>query len=140
MSDKSTSTGSAKEVVTGKANGMPFDKFDEKIISWGRMKYGERYAKALWRKELVEVKDLNLDDDLDKYKFDENCSLVNDVIACESPKYAASLLNDKRFATLKWQVECRYRFHENLFVTWKRCVRRKQGDNCKRGEFTKCRR
>jgi hypothetical protein len=82
---------------------------------WGRMKYGERYAKALWRNELVEIKDLNLDDDLDKYKFDEHCSLVNDVIACDSPKYAASLLSDKRFGTVKWQVDCRYRFREKLF-------------------------
>jgi hypothetical protein len=113
MSDKST--GNAKEVFTGKANGMPFDKFDEKVISWGRMKYGERYAKALWRNELVEIKDLNLDDDLDKYKFEEHSSLVNDIIACESPKYAASLLADKRFSTLKWQVDCRYRFREKLF-------------------------
>ncbi len=71
---------------TGKLSGMPFDKFDEKVISWGRMKYGERYAKALWRNELPDLKALDLSDELDQYKFDEHCSLVNDVISCESVK------------------------------------------------------
>ena len=113
MSGKAT--GIAQEKFTGKGNGMPFDKLDELVISWGRAKYGEKYAKALWRDELVVLKDLNLEDDLDKYKFDEHCSLVNDVIACDSPKYAASLLKDKRFTTLKWQVDCRFRFREKLF-------------------------
>jgi hypothetical protein len=102
-------------LFTGKGSGMPFDKLEENVISWGRMKYGEKYAKALWRNELVDLKDLNMEDDLDKYKFDEHCSLVNDVIACDSPKYAASLLKDKRFSTLKWQINCRFRFREKLF-------------------------
>jgi hypothetical protein len=106
---------SAMVMFTGKGNGMPFEKLEEKVISWGGMKYGEKYAKALWRNELVVLKDLNLEDDLDKYKFDEHCSLVNDVIACDSPKYAASLLKDKRFSTLKWQVDCRFRLREKLF-------------------------
>jgi len=100
---------------TGKEDGLAFDKFDEKVISWGRLKYGERYAKALWRNELVDLNDLDLTDELDQYKFEEHCSMVNDVIACDSPKYAASLLKDKRFATLKWQMDCRYRFREKMF-------------------------
>ena len=62
---------SALVMFTGKGNGMPFDKLKEKVISWGRMKYGEKYTKALWRNELVDLKSLNLEDDLDKYKFDE---------------------------------------------------------------------
>ncbi len=95
MSEKAN--GLSMEKFTGKANGMPFDKFDEKVISWGRMKYGERYAKALWRNELLDLSSLNLTDELDQYNFDEHCSMVNDVISCESPKYAASLLKDKRF-------------------------------------------
>jgi hypothetical protein len=36
MSEKAN--GQSMEKFTGKANGMPFDKFDEKVISWGRMK------------------------------------------------------------------------------------------------------
>ena len=90
-------TGIAMDKFTGKGNGMPFYRLDEQVISWGRAKYGEKYAKALWRDELVVLKDLNMEDDLDKYKFDEHCSLVNDVITCESPKYAASFLKDKGF-------------------------------------------
>ncbi len=45
MSGKAT--GTAQEKFTGKGNGMPFDKLDELVISWGRAKYGEKYAKAL---------------------------------------------------------------------------------------------
>jgi hypothetical protein len=101
MSDKNEKADALK--FTGKQNGIPFDKFEDKVISWGRLKYGEKYAKALWRNEL------------DQYKFEEHCSLVNDVIACDSPKYASTLLKDKRFQTVKWQVDCRYRFREKLF-------------------------
>ncbi len=45
MSGKTTDT--AKEKFTGKGNGIPFDKLDELVISWGRLKYDEKYAKAL---------------------------------------------------------------------------------------------
>jgi hypothetical protein len=84
-------------------------------VSWGRLKFGEKYARALWRDELLSLKGLILDEDLDKYNFDEHCALVNDVIAHESPKYANSLLKDARVTTLKWQVDCRARFREKLF-------------------------
>jgi hypothetical protein len=113
MSNKIEKTDTEK--FTGKQNGIPFDRFDEKVISWGRLKYGEKYAKALWRNELVDLKELDVTDELDLYKFEEHCSLVNDVIACESPKYASTLLKDKRFQTVKWQIDCRYRFREKLF-------------------------
>ena len=113
MSDKNEKADALK--FTGKQNGIPFDKFEDKVISWGRLKYGEKYAKALWRNELVDLNTLDLDDELDKYKFEEHCSFVNDVISCDSPKYASSLLKDKRFETVKWQLDCRYRFRENMF-------------------------
>ncbi len=113
MSEKAN--GQSMDKFSGKPSGMPFDRFDEKVISWGRMKYGERYAKALWRNELLDLSALDLSDELDQYKFDEHCSLVNDVISCESPKYATSLLKDKRFLTLKWQIDCRYRFRDKVF-------------------------
>jgi hypothetical protein len=103
------------DLFSGKANGLTWEKFDEKVVSWGRLKFGEKYARALWRDELLPLRDLVLSDDLDKYKFDEHCALVNDVIAHESPKYANSLLRDSRFSTLKWQVDCRSRFREKLF-------------------------
>ena len=76
MSEKAN--GQPMEKVSGKPSGMPFDKFDEKVISWGRMKYGERYAKALWRNELLDLSALDLSDELDQYKFDEHCSLFGE--------------------------------------------------------------
>ena len=103
------------EKFSGRANGMSFDKFDEKVVSWGRLKYGETYAKGLWRNELMSFKDLDLKDDLDVYRFEEHCALVNDVISHESPKYADTLLKDNRFKTEQWQTNCRMRFREKMF-------------------------
>jgi hypothetical protein len=67
------STTKTVEVIkfTGKDDGLTFDKFDEKVISWGRLKYGERYATALWRNELVDLNSLDLKDELGQYTFDE---------------------------------------------------------------------
>ncbi len=79
----SKATTGVELLFTGKDNCMTFDKFDDKVISWGRLKYGEKYAKALWRNELVDLLSLDLTDDLDKYKFEEHCSFVNDVISCD---------------------------------------------------------
>ena len=39
----------AKSLFSGKASGMTFDKFDEKVLSWGRKKFGEKYARGLWK-------------------------------------------------------------------------------------------
>jgi hypothetical protein len=115
MSEKNVRVLTEAEKFSGRGNGMSFDKFDEKVVSWGRLKYGETYAKALWRNELVSLHDLNLTEDLDAYRFDEHCALVNDVISHESPKYADSLLTDKRFKTVQWQINCRLRFREKMF-------------------------
>ena len=69
----------------------------------------------MWHNELVDLNALDLTDELDQYKFEEHCSFVNDVISCDSPKYASTLLKDKRFGTIKWQIDCRYRFREKMF-------------------------
>ena len=52
----------AKSLFSGKATGMTFDKFDEKGLSWGRKKFGEKYARALWRNTLLNISDLDLED------------------------------------------------------------------------------
>ena len=115
MSEKNVRVLTEGDKFSGRTNGIPFDKFDEKVVSWGRLKYGEKFSKALWRNDLMSLQDLDLTDDLDLYKFEEHCALVNDVISNESPKYADSLLKDKRFKTLQWQVSCRLRFREKMF-------------------------
>ena len=104
-----------KQLFSGKTTGLTFDKFDEKVLSWGRKKFGEKYAKGLWRNTLVNLSDLNLDDELEKFTFDEHCQVVYDVIFNESPKYADSLLGTKRFESKKFQMEFRQRLRERLF-------------------------
>ncbi len=37
MSDKNEKAADALK-FTGKQNGIPFDKFEDKVISWGRLK------------------------------------------------------------------------------------------------------
>jgi hypothetical protein len=39
---------STEPKYSGKDSGMSFEKLDEKIQSWGRKKFGDRYAKDLW--------------------------------------------------------------------------------------------
>jgi hypothetical protein len=43
----SKATTSAELLFTGKDNGMTFDKFDDKVISWGRLKYGEKICEGI---------------------------------------------------------------------------------------------
>jgi hypothetical protein len=43
--------------------GLSFEKLDEKMQSWGRKKFGDRYARDLWRDELLELKSLKLGED-----------------------------------------------------------------------------
>ncbi len=111
MSEKNVRVLTEAEKFSRRTNGIPFDEFDKKVVLWGRLKFGENFAKALWRNELMSLTDLVLKEDLDSYKFEEYCALVtDDVISNESPKYADSLLKDKRFKTVQWQVSCRLRF------------------------------
>ncbi len=93
---------------------MTFEQFDECVVSWGRAKFGEKYIKGLWRNELLALDDLDLDDELDKYKMEEHCELVYQVLLIRSPKYADSLLGTKKFESKKFQMETRARFREKL--------------------------
>ena len=137
MSEKTVRVLTEAEKYSGRTNGIPWDKFDEKVVSWGRLKYGERFSKALWRNELMSLQDLDLTDDLDLYKFEEHCALVNDVISNESPKYADSLLKDKRFKKIQWQVSkivAERDSAKRCFASLKRSVKGRRQDNCKKGE------
>ncbi len=55
---------------------MTFEQFDECVISWGRAKFGEKYIKVLWRNELLDLNEWDLEDELDKFKMEEHCDLV----------------------------------------------------------------
>jgi hypothetical protein len=63
----------AKELefmYSGKSPGMTFEIFDECVISWVRNKYGERFGKALWRNEVLDLDELDLDDDLYLFRLE----------------------------------------------------------------------
>ncbi len=87
-----------KDVITvkysGKIEGLTFEKFDDLVVRWGRKRWGDKYATALWQDDMLKVGDLNLHEELD---------------ALESPKYAAELFSSARFWTKKWQMENRQR-------------------------------
>ena len=102
-------------LYSGRAPGMTFEQFDECVISWGRAKFGEKYIKGLWRNELLDLNGLNLDDELDKFKMEEHCDLVYNVLLISSPKYADSLVGTAKFEKVKFQLETRARFREKLF-------------------------
>ena len=60
---------------SGKTDGLTFEKFDDKVISWCREKYGDKYAHALWKDELMKLGTLDLTDDLDSYGFETYCEV-----------------------------------------------------------------
>ncbi len=43
-------------LFSGKESGLSFEKLDEKMQSWRRKKFGDKYARELWRNELLELK------------------------------------------------------------------------------------
>ena len=102
-------------LYSGRSPGLTFEQFDECVVSWGRSKFGEKYIKGLWRNELLDLNELDLEDELDKFKMEEHCDLVHQVLLISSPKYADSLVGTAKFETRKFQLETRARFREKLF-------------------------
>ncbi len=100
---------------SGKIDGLTFEKFDDLVVRWGRKRWGDKYAMALWQDDMLKVGDLNLHEELDAYTFEAFCEQMFDILSLESPKYAAELFNSARFWTKKWQMENRQRQREKLF-------------------------
>ena len=48
------------EMFSGKKDGITFEKLDEKMLSWGRSKFGDNYATQLWKNELTDLNKLDL--------------------------------------------------------------------------------
>ena len=82
-----------KDLYSGKeGNGLSFEKLDEKMQSWGRKKFGDRYARDLWRNELLELKALKLgEDELYDFAFNIHCSEVYDMLSEENSRQADGL-------------------------------------------------
>ncbi len=59
----------------------------------------------------MDLNELDLNDELDKFKMEEHCDLVCQVLLISSPKYADSLVGTaNKFETRKFQLETRARF------------------------------
>ena len=108
-----------KEVIalkySGKIDGLTFEKFDDMVIRWGRKRWGDKYALAIWQDNMLKVGELNLNDELDAYTFEAFCEQMYDILSLESPKYASELFQSERFWTKKWQMENRQRQREKMF-------------------------
>ena len=51
------------------------------MVRWGRKRWGDKYAKALWQNELIKVGDLDLLDDLDAFTFEAHCEAMYDIMS-----------------------------------------------------------
>jgi hypothetical protein len=77
-------------LFSGKEAGLSFEKLDEKMQSWGRKTFGEKYVKDLWRNELLELTTLKPnEDELHKFAFEMHCAEVYDML-CEDAQRKAS--------------------------------------------------
>jgi hypothetical protein len=105
-----------KVLFSGKEDVLSFEKLDEKMQSWGRKTFGDKYAKDLWRNELLELSTLNIkEDELHKFAFEMHCAEVYDMLCEDNVRHAEGLFYSNRFWTVLWQVENRQRQREKLF-------------------------
>ena len=98
------------EMFSGKSDGITFEKMDEMVLSWGRKKFGDKYATQLWKDELIDIGTLDLKDELDNFEYENHCTLVYDVLCYSSAKYADGLFETTRFWTVQYQLQARQRF------------------------------
>ena len=113
-----------EELYTGKeGQGLSFEKLDEKMQSWGRQKFGDRYARDLWRDELMDLKSLKLGtDELYDFAFNIHCSEVYDMLSEDNSRQAEDLFYSDRFWTVEWQIECRQGRERSSTVILKPCA------------------
>ncbi len=63
--------GVEKVLFSGKEAGLSFEKLNEKMQSWGRKTFGNKYFKDLWCDELLELSTLKIKvDKLHKFAFE----------------------------------------------------------------------
>ena len=74
------------EKFSGKKDGIFFEKLDEMMLSWGRKKFGDKYANLLWKDELYDLNKVDLTDDLERFDYEMHCTLVYDVMCYDSAK------------------------------------------------------
>ncbi len=91
-----------KGTFSGKTKDQTFEAFDEKVLTWCRKQFGDKYARALWYNTLLLIDDLDFDDEEDNFTFEMHCSTVYEVLALKSPKEADHLYQSDRFWTKKW--------------------------------------
>ena len=91
-----------KELYSGKASGLTFEAFDEKVTTWCRKMYGDHYAVALWKNELTEIIHLDLSDDEDNLAFELQCAKVYDILCRKSVRNADHVYNKQIFWTRKY--------------------------------------
>ncbi len=70
---------------------LTFEEFDRKALSWARKQYGNAYAKPLWENTLPNIYNLDLNDVLEEFVFEEHCEFVYDVLGHESARHADTL-------------------------------------------------
>ena len=73
----------------------------------------------MWRNELMEIRDLDLQLPEQQYDFERLCEMVFDVLSRENSKYAETLWISPRFSTKKWQLDMRQTQREKLYTNRK---------------------
>jgi hypothetical protein len=94
-----------KVLFSGKETGLSFEKLDEKMLSWRRKTFGDKYAEDQWHNGLSELFTFKIkEDELHKFAFEMRCA-----------EKAEGLFYSDRFWTVEWQVCNRQRQRKKLF-------------------------
>ena len=85
------------KALNGKTTEWTWTEFEEAVMSWESLKYGETYTKGLCHNSLSDIACLNLDDDSQWYDFERMCEMVYDVMGKDNVKYATTIYEQDRF-------------------------------------------
>ena len=71
---------------------------------------------------MLDLDKLDLDDDLDFFRFEEYCNQIYEAVLIDSPKWADSIVGTAKFKTMKFQIEMKDKFRERMFCFIERIV------------------
>ena len=69
-----------QEVLTGDPEGLTWDEFERRVMTWAQPKYGATYARGLWCNQLPDISwlDLKVEEDFNTFKVE--CKKAYEII------------------------------------------------------------
>ena len=99
----------------GHDQGLTWEQFRRKVVSWCREKYGEKWGTMLWTEQFPAIALLDRTDPVQETVFVEYVTLTHKVIARKDARSAEKLWDSDHFWTIVWQLSHRDEQREYLY-------------------------